>query len=435
MLLAAAWLARAHVGGVAEECQGGLGACRIGRVEQEHVLIQVRGHNTLVPTVDASCGPGGMCPVGAPVHSGDSLFLGSHTGMRLAVDGPKVDATGLHRERWEIFTIVKASGGVDIFSGDDILLKAHTGKYLSVEGSEVNAKYEEGLMWQTFRLARRVGPGLLQSGDKISLIAHTQKRISVKGNAIVAKWEHDGVWEALSVQKVIPPWKLPITGGPAWVVPGDASTTTTTPFPLPFSALETMVVQSNKSVHWFTNPTGDCTVSSGCQRPVRASCKDGKGRIVNESRCLRVIGKPPGLEKCLILGRGSCTNVAVSDCKDVPGLWWNRWHKTCEELSLAGGCSGGHRAEVDLEGWRPGDRGYVRRACQASCRLCGALPRPPPQEMCACCDDPLYRAPNNWKCSGFAGLASSCEAYEFADDLLAACPRACGACMTMSQEV
>lgn len=227
----------------AVHCEGALpgvevavGACRTGLAQQDQSLIQVRGR-LLAPVaekVDTSCNPGGMCPKGAIVLSGDTVFLASHTGLRLAVDRTEVDASGLRNERWELFSLIKAmGGGAGISSGDKIFLKAHTGSFLAVNGSELFAKDDLMSTQEMFRVLRRAGSGPLLSGDDVSLVAHTQKRVTVQGPTVLAQGEHDLERETLTVQKVTPPWLLPATGGPLEAVPGDVVTTTPLPLPMP----------------------------------------------------------------------------------------------------------------------------------------------------------------------------------------------------------
>lgn len=393
---------------------------------RDHAFIQVRGswsRSVVTSKKASSCGSSFLCTAGTPVDSGDAVFLGSHTGFRLAVNSTEVDASGMHRELFEVFTLLKAQGDRSgIFSGDKLFLRAYNDKFVSVNDSKVFAEYSHSLIWETFQLIRRAGPGRLLSGDSISLIAHTSKRISVHDSSVVAKWDHDLDWEALTVQKVTPPWQLPSTGGGEKEPPRAITTKS------PSVTLTTTTPPLEDGAYWYTQPTGNCEFDLGCHRHMHVTCWSADGRILEEGRCNATI-RPSDLEKCLILGAGSCVNVAPSDCMDVRGKWWNRWHKSCTELSQAGGCSGGALAVEQLPGWRKDDQDFVRSTCRASCRLCNSGQGAPETSEPSCHDDLMYKSPNNQRCYEFTGAAISCDDFDFADDLKVACPRACGECL------
>jgi len=339
-----------------------------------------------------ACGPAGWCPAGMPVDHGELVFLTSHTMRRLGVNDTSLDASGKHRERWELFTLLKAGGGgSDISSGDEVLLKAHTGHFVSVHSTTVAApRAVEGGRGprETFVLTRREGSGRLRVGDDISLAAHTGRRLSVTaGGQVVATsgGEEEGHEEAFTIHKVIPPWQLPRTGGALEAVPGDVTTTTSTtqmllppsevnlrPRPRRASSSSSASRGAGGGPRWTSTPVGDCELRLGCHRPVQVTCRDEKGQATPDATCLHAaVGrKPKALEKCLVLGtgRGSCANIAVSDCKDVAGDWWNRWGMTCSELRDAGACRGGPPAELKLAGWlEASDLRAVRETCRVSC--------------------------------------------------------------------
>ena len=85
-------------------------------------------------------------------------------------------------------------------SGDTIYLKTHTGKHIDVEGTAVQARWNGQGGWQALTI-EKAGGGSVQAGDTIYLKTHTGKHIDVEGTAVRARWNHKGGWQALTIEK------------------------------------------------------------------------------------------------------------------------------------------------------------------------------------------------------------------------------------------
>lgn len=177
-----------------------------------------------------------------------------------------------------------------------------------------------------------------------------------------------------------------------------------------------------------------CDPEMNCYRLNTVSCQSSAGEDLDSGLCDRG-ARPPSYELCHTLGEGICLNMAPTDCVDVPGCWWNRWHLTCHELEHAGACSGDG---VLLEGFSASDSNMIRRVCPVTCGRCTPphlIPKHPGTLQCeadACEDDPGFSGDAEFgivvssSCSKIQG--ADCNSPAFPEELKAACPKSCGLC-------
>jgi len=370
------------------------------------------------------------------IHGIDSITLTAHTGAMIAVHGSQVDASGMGTYEQQTLTIERKNGvaGGSISDGDEVLLRAHTGNYISVDAGEVFAKWDHKGDWETFIVKRERGPGVVHAGDSISLLAHTGRYVSVNHSAIFALWSHCYSWERFVVQKVA----TPTIAAPQAPAPTEELVPTPAPTSMPTEAPSSQVASFPGT--WAAEPA-TCDPEINCYRLHTVTCRNSTGDEVSASDC-DPEKQPPSYEPCHIVGKedkGICLTIAPTDCVDVPGCWWNRWHKTCGELAKGGSCSGAGGGEA-LEGFDSGKDGeMVSRFCPVACGECVTaevvLPKHPGTQQCeadACEDDPGFSGDAEFgvvigaSCSVIQG--ADCDTFKNAEQLKVACPKSCGLC-------
>jgi len=128
------------------------------------------------------------------VAFGDEIFLRSHTGLYLDVEGISVQArfTDQGPPGGSQSFIIQGSGTGDGFvrSGDAVYLLAGTGQRLGVSGSFVHAERDFASGFQSFVIEKPSG-GQIFTGDAVRLRAHTGRYVNVAGSSVQA-WSLDG---------------------------------------------------------------------------------------------------------------------------------------------------------------------------------------------------------------------------------------------------
>jgi hypothetical protein len=139
-----------------------------------------------------------------PIDSGDIVFLksGSGFGNHIEAEMQFVHARWKQRAGWQALAIEKTGSGA-IHSGDTVFLKTHSGVFIDVEGDEVRARFSERGTWQGLIIEKAEG-GAISNGDVVCLLAHTGKHIDVEGASVQARWHDCGAWQQLMVQKEVP---------------------------------------------------------------------------------------------------------------------------------------------------------------------------------------------------------------------------------------
>ena len=89
-----------------------------------------------------SCALGPMPELHSLLHSGSTVFLKTHTGKHIDVEGDTVRAWWDDRGDWQKFVIEKEGVGA-IVQGDTICLRAHAGKHIDVEGDTVRGEIRQ----------------------------------------------------------------------------------------------------------------------------------------------------------------------------------------------------------------------------------------------------------------------------------------------------
>mmetsp|Transcript_62000 Transcript_62000/g.113757 ORF Transcript_62000/g.113757 Transcript_62000/m.113757 type:complete len:628 (-) Transcript_62000:257-2140(-) len=134
------------------------------------------------------------------VHSGDIIYLKTHTGKHLDVLNGVVQARFDDRGAWQAMTIERRYGQTGpISTGDLVCLKAHDGKYLDVEDDVVRARWSDCAGWQSLRIEKEA-IGAIFSGASIHLLAHTANRIEVEGSSVGARWSEAGAWQTFTIE-------------------------------------------------------------------------------------------------------------------------------------------------------------------------------------------------------------------------------------------
>lgn len=93
-------------------------------------------------------------------------------------------------------------GGRAIFAGDTVFLKSHTGKLVDVEGAVVQARYKDRGDWQKL-VVEKLSGGAIFSGDAIFLKAHTGNIIDVSGLSVQARWAEQSEWQRLVIHRSV----------------------------------------------------------------------------------------------------------------------------------------------------------------------------------------------------------------------------------------
>merc|ERR1712232_476152 len=96
--------------------------------------------------------------------------------------------------------LIRNYGGRAIYSGDEVFLESHTGMVVDVEGQAVRARWKDFGSWQKFIITRKDGSGPVMPGDMIFLQAHTGKMIDVQGSAVQARYVDHGHWQSLIIE-------------------------------------------------------------------------------------------------------------------------------------------------------------------------------------------------------------------------------------------
>jgi len=136
---------------------------------------------------------------GGSVHSGDTVYLRTHTGAHIDVTDEVVQARWNDLGQWQALVIEKRTGSGAILPDDEVCFKAHTGKHLHVEGGAVRAVWNDCGDWQAMLIQHEVA-GALFSGSSVHLLAHTGSYVDVEGNAVRARWNDRGDWQKLSIE-------------------------------------------------------------------------------------------------------------------------------------------------------------------------------------------------------------------------------------------
>ena len=140
-----------------------------------------------------------LCPAsGDMINSGDEIYLRTHTGSHIDVEGESVQARYDDQGDWQGLIIEKSDGGA-ISSGDVVYFRTHTGYHIDVEGESVRARYDDQGAWQEFVIEKENG-GDIYVGDTVYLRAHTGKYVDVEGTSVQARYEEMGDWQALIIE-------------------------------------------------------------------------------------------------------------------------------------------------------------------------------------------------------------------------------------------
>ncbi|CAJ1404059.1 unnamed protein product [Effrenium voratum] len=300
--------------------------------------------------------------------------------------------------------------GQSISSGEAVRLRTLGGKYLRCDGNQVRIARKGS----NFHLK---GSGtFLQSGDEVELacagrrVAFLQEKVVAhlaEGGAdrpfIVQRQDGDGLVRDQDAIFLLDHQGLALQPVGATLQPRmvDASGEV--------FLVERMDAPSNR---WVVVPDPDhyCDPTLECHRKLNVSCSSPNGTQLSLSQCDHA-SRPWSYEPCFRSPAGSCIDVALSDCVDISGSWWNADNKTCSDYSNKD-C-----AQDEL----------VQRACGQTCGRGKCNPRKtPPVKGSGCKDDPLYRSAFNWHCAWF--VTRNCSEYIFKEELLQACPKSCKVC-------
>lgn len=136
---------------------------------------------------------------GGAVHSGDIVYVQSHTGAYLDVQDTVVRARWAEMGDWQAMLIEKRVGNGPIMADDIVCLRAtHTDKHLDVEDAVVQARCNDCGDWQALMIEKEVA-GAIFSGDSVTFLAHTGNRVEVEGTAVAARWDDAGVCQTFSI--------------------------------------------------------------------------------------------------------------------------------------------------------------------------------------------------------------------------------------------
>ena len=123
------------------------------------------------------------------------VFLRTHTGKHIDVEGSKPRARWDDHGDWQKITIEKeGAAGTPLRSGDTVFLRTRTGKHIDVEGDTVRARWDDHGDWQKFVIEKE-GGGTIGPGDTIFLRSHTGKHIDVEGDTVRARWDDRSGWQ------------------------------------------------------------------------------------------------------------------------------------------------------------------------------------------------------------------------------------------------
>lgn len=101
---------------------------------------------------------------------------------------------------WQTF-LIENYGGRVIYNMDAVFLKSHTGTFVDVQGMAVQSRWSSRGNWQKMFIVKKDGSGAVMPGDTIFLRTHTGKMIDVEGDAVQARYSDYGAWQALILEK------------------------------------------------------------------------------------------------------------------------------------------------------------------------------------------------------------------------------------------
>mmetsp|Transcript_1462 Transcript_1462/g.2454 ORF Transcript_1462/g.2454 Transcript_1462/m.2454 type:complete len:1085 (+) Transcript_1462:66-3320(+) len=149
--------------------------------------------------------PPTQAPTPAPgfaISSGDSVYLKTHTGKYLDVDGGAVRARYADRGAWQVLIIEKKAGG-ELRSGDTVYLRGQSGTHIDVVDENVQARWHEFGLWQSMLIERKRGQGIIQQGDLVCFRAHTGKHLDIQVDTVQARYDDCADWQTMRIQKEI----------------------------------------------------------------------------------------------------------------------------------------------------------------------------------------------------------------------------------------
>jgi len=116
----------------------------------------------------------------------------AQTGMLLAEQDGKVSAkkdAPPESQEW----VIEKDGDSAVVSGDAVYLKTHSGNYLTVQGTDVDAKRAEVGPSQRFFMEMAGTPGQpMCPGDTVMFRSQSGKRLTVQAHRVHAAGDHKG---------------------------------------------------------------------------------------------------------------------------------------------------------------------------------------------------------------------------------------------------
>merc|ERR1712232_1531761 len=137
------------------------------------------------------------------LFSGNSIHLLAHTGNRIEAEpwGGLVRARWSEPGLWQTFTIESYAGRA-IYSGDMVWLKSHNGALVHVQGTAVMANWGEYGDEQRFIIQKTSGSGAIKPDDLICLRAYNGRFVDVEGTEVQVRWLEPATWKHML-------WRMP----------------------------------------------------------------------------------------------------------------------------------------------------------------------------------------------------------------------------------
>ena len=86
----------------------------------------------------------------------------------------------------------------------EVFLRTHTGKHIDVEGDTVRARWDDHGGWQTITIEKE-GGGTIGPGDTVFLKTHTGNLIDAEGDTVRARWDDRGGLQGLVIEVCLYP--------------------------------------------------------------------------------------------------------------------------------------------------------------------------------------------------------------------------------------
>lgn len=154
--------------------------------------------------------------IGAVV-AGASIRLLAHTGKHIDVEGFSAAARWNDHGDWQTLVIdsygSQPNNARPLYSGDAVYLRSHRGRLLGVQGVAVVAgcpTWRQCTQWhasgefQKFVIERQEGDGAIMPSDVIFLRAYTGRMLDVEGDSVRCRWFDYGRWQTLKIEMAEP---------------------------------------------------------------------------------------------------------------------------------------------------------------------------------------------------------------------------------------